>query len=301
MNNIISRPLDKATKAIYYSSGSRIFIPYDPEIHKWYLLYRKTTTGYVPSAPPFDGELFVEVGNEPTKISTDEKLRGGKGSGFHSEDGHKGRIGQVGGSASDEPYLDLGSPTRIEEEATVHERMNLWYSEVGADDYSKISGGWIAGGNKDLSRYLRRGNTIPKGLPKTIKLLDDMDEYFSMSPLKLSKNILVYRGIGFGLTDPFAELKVGDVFYDKSFVSTSLSRSTASAFSSQSDVSNIFKIKVQKGTPFLPGSSLEYEFILNKNSKFKVNSITEYDSAKKYPWMMPGDLRIREIEVRLLK
>jgi hypothetical protein len=197
-------------------------------------------------------------------------------------------------------YIDLGRKTRYDEESTRTQREELWVKQNGGSfDRPQVSNKWVAGGNESLSRTLRRGG-IPNPTDPAGVLFNDMQKYFE-NPKVLQDDILTYRGVGENInTSIFKELSPGDIFEDKSYTAVSLSRSIASGFGGRRGVTNIFAIQVDKGTAFLPGSPDEFEFVLNKASKFEVLNVLEYDSSTIYPWLSQGDLVIREFKLRLL-
>jgi hypothetical protein len=117
------------------------------------------------------------------------------------------------------------------------------------------------------------------------KQISDLDKVLDSAP-PLKEQIIAYRGInGLGL-EFFESLKVGDVFQDKGYVSTTLNPKTAGTFAN-SDLSSyaqgmVLQFHLPKGTkglfptPFLGIGTLsfsELEFLLPRDTKFKVTQI----------------------------
>jgi hypothetical protein len=117
------------------------------------------------------------------------------------------------------------------------------------------------------------------------KQITELDEVLDSAP-PLKEQVLAYRGISGKGLEFFENLKVGDVFQDKGYVSTTLSAKIAGIFAG-ADLSPDFQgmvlqFHLPKGTkglfptPFLglgTASYPEMEFLLPRDSKFKVTQI----------------------------
>ena len=98
-----------------------------------------------------------------------------------------------------------------------------------------------------------------------------------------SEDMTVYRGIKGNGLDFFESLKSGDVFQDKGFVSTTLDPKTVTKFSVQGSMYQgiVMRMQIPAGSKGLfpmsvtgmgQASSREAEFILPRDSKFKILS-----------------------------
>jgi len=141
----------------------------------------------------------------------------------------------------------------------------------------------------NLNRFLRQGpddfstNTISE----LNRQMESLDSVFKNSLFKLDSDIISYRGIII-TSDFFSQLKPGDVFSDKGFVSTTIDKMVTDNFiSSRRGVNNAFlEIRIKKGSNIIPAQIIgdndgrlkidvrEDEIILNRNSNFRVISNT---------------------------
>ena len=107
--------------------------------------------------------------------------------------------------------------------------------------------------------------------------INGLDNAINSAP-SLSEPLTVFRGIKGNGLDFFESLKVGDIYQDKGFVSTTLDTQVATDFSTNSMYQGIvLRYKLPAGTKgFFPAgvtgleASYESEFVLPRNSKFKV-------------------------------
>ena len=111
--------------------------------------------------------------------------------------------------------------------------------------------------------------------------ISDLDEVINNAPA-LESPLLAYRGVNDSMTGFFGNLKVGDVFQDKGFVSTTLDPEIAHQFTGSSMFSKILQFHLPKGTKglfpeYFLGDEVyswkEREFLLPRDSKFKVTQI----------------------------
>jgi len=126
---------------------------------------------------------------------------------------------------------------------------------------------------------LRKGKPVPAEDRKEMKLVDE-----AFSKAKTTEPLEVYRGIGPSDADMFANLKVGEIFQDKGFVSTSTDKDTADNFS-RGETPTMMQIQVPKGSKAISVDSMsvfqkgghakrsENEILLNRGGSFKVLSI----------------------------
>ena len=108
----------------------------------------------------------------------------------------------------------------------------------------------------------------------------DLDEVINNAPT-LESPLLAYRGVNDN-SEFFTNLKVGDVFEDKGFVSTTLDPDIATSFSASALYGKILQFHLPKGTKglfpeYFLGDEVyswkEREFLLPRNSNFKVTQI----------------------------
>jgi hypothetical protein len=120
-----------------------------------------------------------------------------------------------------------------------------------------------------VNTNLREGGIVSD----TVK---DVDEAFKEAP-KLKEPTAVYRGLR--SSEFFGSLKPGDVVTDKGFVSTTADPDTARNYASQLagrlfrtgvPQATIVRIKLPKGTRYLPGAPGHTELVLNRGSRFRV-------------------------------
>ena len=107
--------------------------------------------------------------------------------------------------------------------------------------------------------------------------INGLDNAIKSAP-SLSEPLTLFRGIKGNGLDFFESLKAGDIYQDKGFVSTTLDTQVATDFSTNSMYQGIvLRYKLPAGTKgFFPAgvtgleASYESEFVLPRNSKFKV-------------------------------
>lgn len=132
----------------------------------------------------------------------------------------------------------------------------------------------------NLNKYLRESK---KGDSNKDKRIRELDYLINSSTIK--KDINVYRGISLISYKQYVrdilKLKVGDIYSDKGFLSTSHSARVAVDYALKSSPNIIiFEITLKKGTHGMPlfkeaGSTQkeEYEILLKRNQKFVVENI----------------------------
>lgn len=145
-------------------------------------------------------------------------------------------------------------------------------SELSKDQHSALS--YYKDENYfSLNQSLRKGNTRDKSIIKNI------DSSFDKSQLK--HDIELKRVVGGEVLKFFDNLKEGDIYSDKAYVSTTISSDTVKKFSSNNSVELI--IKAKRGRKAIPMHNIgdenvkkiyddEYEFLLPRDSKFKILS-----------------------------
>lgn len=133
-------------------------------------------------------------------------------------------------------------------------------------------------GYSSINDYLRNPASVVGRYPRDyrvegIKRLKSSITHLDTAFLSLENELTVYRGGWRG------QVKVGDVFADKAFVSTSLSRNTAEGFTTvHSGVKTIWKIRVPSGAQVsLPccGNMQELEVLLARGSKLRVTEVID--------------------------
>jgi hypothetical protein len=115
------------------------------------------------------------------------------------------------------------------------------------------------------------------------KVVDALDRVIQANPSQT--DAVLYRAIAREADQPpLPEMKPGDTFSDKGFVSTSTNWTTGSDFQQSGKAEHrMLQIKVPKGTPALAvgkhikDGPTENEVILPRGSKFKVSEVKEVD------------------------
>jgi hypothetical protein len=151
------------------------------------------------------------------------------------------------------------------------------------------------GGYANIQAYLRNGK--PKFGTFTAKEKAIADEVVknvssAIQKHKLDKPMTVYRGVKVNKDEPgskiYADLKVGDIFSDKGFTSTTTSKTVQGKFSeklNRSDIPVSIEISLKPGDAALPmdryHKSNEKEVLLDRNTKFKVLSVHDGKNGRK--------------------
>lgn len=142
-----------------------------------------------------------------------------------------------------------------------------WYSEQGFHE---------------INSRLRRGDDSNKTTVKAI------DEAIEKSTLSESKTL--YRGVSRealkGMLGKGEGIKVGDVFEDKSFLSTSTNYGVAKSFGSSGVVLSITTKAGQKGIDMKDISSNpnENEVLLPREQKLSITGLSKPDPSKGQYW-----------------
>lgn len=141
----------------------------------------------------------------------------------------------------------------------------------------------------DINKKLRTGEALTPSEKRTIAALDN-----SLAKSKLPKDVVLYRGIRYGgsrydqvVADIKAKrLKPGALITDTGFTSTTLDKKIADTNFSQGGI--LFKINGKRGAKGLyvdaglgGGSDYanEQEFLIPRNSRFKITGITKRGSG----------------------
>lgn len=134
----------------------------------------------------------------------------------------------------------------------------------------------------DVNDALRSGDKLDWAYGKYQQQIRYLDRAFQVGH-ELAHDTIVYRGMP--STSRYADLKVGDIFVDRAFVSTSPSERVAEWFSSADPdhepgsrmPGTMLRIKVPKGTrviapivPDRPGGTAEPELLLRRGTRFRV-------------------------------
>lgn len=129
---------------------------------------------------------------------------------------------------------------------------------------------YTGGGYNSLNKYLRHGEFPPyeKTPGVVIDLQNNLDNSFKNAPL-VPENLVAYRAIN---KDVVKDLKPGDTFRDKGFISTSISPKIVS-YLDEGDLG--LEIRVPKGTKGIYVEKVsrfkgEKELLLNRGTKFRV-------------------------------
>lgn len=145
----------------------------------------------------------------------------------------------------------------------------------------------VSANTSKLNKFLRSGkfeNSQNSPMGRDVQTLDGIFE----KTAPVADEARVYRGVGLD-DQQLAQLKEGGTFTDRSFMSTSGSAEEAQHFAGYDRDANmvVMDIKVPKGGKMvdvgkqLPdsGYSNEKEFVLPRDSQFKINKVTKADGV----------------------
>ncbi len=131
--------------------------------------------------------------------------------------------------------------------------------------------------SNDLQDDLFAGGLTEESLPWLKQEIDDLDKSISLS--LAPSECTVFRGVD---NDVMKNVKIGDVYIDKGFMSTSFNLSVSRDFAGEQG--SLLKIRIKHGTKALyadPISDLDQkEVILARNSKLKVTAIRKEDNRR---------------------
>lgn len=226
-----------------------------------------------------------------------------KGEGFTSDDAKKmwEALGSKKGSGPGKALYSL-SKDQMKDEAPKKESKGTPSKEVTDEEKAALkeyqSGMYNSaiGGYANIQAYLRTGK--PKfGTfdAKEKAIADEVAKQVSSAIKKhpLEKPMTVYRGMKITKDDEgskmYGDLKPGDTFQDKGFTSTSTNKKVGDKFAeklNRSDVQVVIEVSLKEGDPALPMDlyhkhESEKEILLDRNTKFKVVSVSERSGIKK--------------------
>jgi hypothetical protein len=163
-------------------------------------------------------------------------------------------------------------------EKAMSQQINAGYDVGAYPEYKRPLELYLSSEYKLINEALRDPLISTQGIEGEIS---DLDEVINNAPT-LESPLLAYRGVNDSMTGFFGNLKVGDVFEDKGFVSTTLDPEIAHQFTGSSMFSKILQFHLPKGTKglfpeYFLGDEVyswkEREFLLPRDSKFKVTQI----------------------------
>ena len=154
------------------------------------------------------------------------------------------------------------------------------FTELAYPEFSGAISFYESRGGYDMNEALRDPQISEDGYKPTI---DALDKAIETAP-PLSEELVTYRGVKGNGLDFFEALKVGDVYEDKGFTSTTIDPGVAQQFGGSLPYYDglVFRMKLPSGTKgiFPSGyhepmygwtpSMTEAEFLLPRGSKFKV-------------------------------
>lgn len=145
--------------------------------------------------------------------------------------------------------------------------------------------------HESINFYLRTPNkwnaTMPFK-PRVAEEVETLKKIFKKLAVPTQKDSVLYRGVGVSKNKNF---KVGDVFRDKGFASTSKNKNQALVFANDPNLrgeSVLLEIRVPKGHKVLPMTESltfhpdENEVLLKNGTKFKVVEIKKNAEPRKY-------------------
>lgn len=148
------------------------------------------------------------------------------------------------------------------------------FQEISNKCYNKLTSSekeamyeYTMGAYQDVNDYLNEKYEGFNGINDMIKDIDN-----SMSKYNLNTDIITFRGTN---SNHYSNYKVGDIFSEKMYYSTSLNKNIAQTFADDKNNAIIVEIKVPKGTKSIyVGDNTNYEFeaelLLSRNLSYKV-------------------------------
>jgi 2'-5' RNA ligase len=242
---------------------------------------------------PFGGP--ADYARNDKIFKTVVKLKGGAGSGHH---GHQGRPGKVGGSTPGTYtlYNELSDEEIATLEADMLKAIYAWDvpGSVPNDLFGKhhsAVGKYKGQTYKTINDSLRKNGKVTR----TVKLIDDVIEGETSGYIyarkdgetiyltKAQRNMITYRALGDSKAIRNMKFEVGQVFQDKAYSSTSFRLDGAQ---SVSNIHTLMRINIPKGSnglfvePFFGGATGEHEWLLPRDSQFRILGITSVDGIQ---------------------
>ena len=151
-----------------------------------------------------------------------------------------------------------------------------WAAKLEASEASAIKG-YTGSGYHGINKGLRQG-LLNDYLQKQV---DQLDAAFEKAP-PLPKSIVVHRGVHAKIAgaEVFDQMKPGDLFMERGYVSTSLAKGSAFAGSAKLNIKVPAGAKAAYVSGFGLGISKEKELLLPRDSKFKVLRSYEQHGVK---------------------
>lgn len=148
---------------------------------------------------------------------------------------------------------------------------DVCYNKLSSDEKEAMYD-YCMGGYQDINDYLNGKFEGYENIGKVITAIDD-----AMSKYTLEQDMTVYRKTGLQFYDNYKE---GDVFQEKMYYSTSLSKNIADNVSDYHDNPITAEIRVPKGTKSIyVGNNTEFEFeaelLLGRDLSYKVVEKTD--------------------------
>lgn len=154
------------------------------------------------------------------------------------------------------------------------------FTEMAHPEFSGAISFYQGAGGYHLNEALRDPQISKDAYQKTI---DSLDKAIEIAP-PLSEELVAYRGVKGNGLNFFEKLKVGDIFEDKGYVSTTIDAGVAQQFGGSQPYYDglVFRMKLPAGTKgiFPSGyhepmygwtpSMTEAEFLMPRNSKFTI-------------------------------
>lgn len=142
------------------------------------------------------------------------------------------------------------------------------YKDKLSDDQYQALRKYRGAGYEDMNGHLRTGE--PKD-DYTKKMVTDLDSAFDAGHYSLSKDTLMYRGVKGDFAD---SMKPGMSFTDKGYVSASVDEGVGHFFSATGTKPGaVVMFKAPAGQNVLPGTNGEFEYVLPRNQKFRIESV----------------------------
>ncbi len=217
---------------------------------------------------------------------------GGRGAGSNDRPGRsRSDVETSGGNrpASTETYDESFNGDSQVYQRQVRAQSKKWSKELNPTEHHAVSD-YATFDYNDMNSVLRGKRSTgqardPEHMKQNITALDS-----AVKKGKLDKNRVLYRGIS--SAQLISKLKAGDTFTDKAFASTTLDKKIAVGFTQGKGA--LIRIKAKKGQSGAYLSEMspapgEAEFLLPRNSKFKVTKITKEGSRTIIDMDLIGD------------
>ena len=129
-------------------------------------------------------------------------------------------------------------------------------------------------GYMEINAYHRTGDYDRRPSERLDMYTQALDQYTSRN--SLDRDVTVYRSVGTGATAARLSQpqRVGEVFTDAGFMSTSLTPAGAAFLAHQGDTAPVMRIRAPRGTRYGIGTDYEQELILPRNTGVRITGVS---------------------------